>query len=359
MTPFGESHRYQEQIGAFLLGKLDAGELKAMQAHLDSCPSCQAEARELEPVVAALADAVPDRIDEVTRPPGDLEESTLAPILGEIQHARSSRRQFQWSAVAAAAIFVVVMGLAAFTWLAGPGVALEKLSFSDVPPDVKVEGDLIAHDWGTEIRLDVSGLQFCQTYRVTLENEDGERVNVGTIIGTGDKTVSRTFKSELSREDASRLEVRTPGGELVSFADLPEEPRVADRGLLSLDGILPWADSPPPNETTGACGPESPEGPSPEEKPPPDKSPPDTFPPDKREKPKADDPGGGTPYKESPPEGDGEKPSPGDDEKPNPEPDRRGPGGDDSPNGPDPCKPPPDERSPDDNQYNPNTGSEC
>ena len=54
---------------------------------------------------------------------------------------------------------------------------------------MEVEGDLIAHDWGTEIRLDVSGLQFCQTYRVTLENEDGERVNVGTIIGTGDKTV--------------------------------------------------------------------------------------------------------------------------------------------------------------------------
>ena len=23
MTPFGESHRYQEQIGAFLLGELD------------------------------------------------------------------------------------------------------------------------------------------------------------------------------------------------------------------------------------------------------------------------------------------------------------------------------------------------
>ena len=169
MTPFGESHRYQEQIGAFLLGKLDAGELKAMQAHLDSCPGCQAEARELEPVVAALADAVPDRIDEVTRPPGDLEESTLAPILGEIQHARSRRQQFQWSAVAAAAIFVVVMGLAGFTWLLEPEVALEQLSFSDKAPGVDVKGDLIAHDWGTEIRLDVSGLRACQTYRVTLD----------------------------------------------------------------------------------------------------------------------------------------------------------------------------------------------
>lgn len=344
MTPFGESHRYQEQIGAFLLGKLDAGELKALQAHLDSCPGCQAEVRELEPVVAGLADAVPDRIDEVTRPPEDLEESTLAPILGEIQHARSRRQQFRWSAVAAAATFVAIMGLAGFAGLLVSEAPAEELSFSDKASGVVVEGDLIAYDGGTEIRLDVSGLRFCQTYRVTLENEAGERVNVGTIIGTGDKTVSRTFKSELSREDTSRLEVRTPGGELVSFAKLPEEPRVADRGLLSLDGILPWADSSPPNETTGACGPEKEDRPSPEDKP---------------EKQKPDGSGGGTPDKENPPDRDGEKPPPGN-EKPGVAPEESVPPDDQTPYvPPDPCKLPPDEQSPDDHQYESNTGSEC
>jgi anti-sigma factor RsiW len=60
MTPPEEHHRYREQIGAFLLGKLDEGERKAMQTHLNSCPVCQAEVRELEPVVGALADASPD-----------------------------------------------------------------------------------------------------------------------------------------------------------------------------------------------------------------------------------------------------------------------------------------------------------
>jgi anti-sigma factor RsiW len=108
MTPPEEHDRYREQIGAFLLGKLDGEERTAMQTHLSSCPGCQAEVRELEPVVAALADAAPDRIDEDLLPPEDLEELTLAPILGEIHRARRRRRRFRWSTLAAAAICVVV-----------------------------------------------------------------------------------------------------------------------------------------------------------------------------------------------------------------------------------------------------------
>jgi hypothetical protein len=260
MTPPEEHHRYREQIGAFLLGKLDEGERKAMQTHLNSCPVCQAEVRELEPVVGALADASPDRIDEAPWPPGDLEELTLAPILGEIHRARRRRRRFRWSALAAAAIFVVAIGLAGFTWLLEPAVALEPLSFS-VAPGMEVEGHLIKHDWGTEIRLVVSGLRDGQTYRVTLVSEDGERVNAGTFIGIGDKQLRYTFNAALLRKDADRLEVRTAGGELVSFAKLPEEPRVKVRDW-PLFGILPWADPGLQNKTMGSSGSESTEGPT-------------------------------------------------------------------------------------------------
>jgi Putative zinc-finger len=260
MTPPEEHHRYREQIGAFLLGKLDEGERKAMQTHLNSCPVCQAEVRELEPVVGALADASPDRIDEAPWPPGDLEELTLAPILGEIHRARRRRRRFRWSGLAAAAIFVVAIGLAGFTWLLEPAVALEPLSFS-VAPGMEVEGHLIKHDWGTEIRLVVSGLRDGQTYRVTLVSEDGERVNAGTFIGIGDKQLRYTFTAALLRKEADRLEVRTPGGKLVFFAKLPEEPRVKVRDW-PLFGILPWADPDLQNKTMGSSGSESTEGPT-------------------------------------------------------------------------------------------------
>ena len=125
MTPPEEYHRYQELIGAFLLGKLDRVERMSMQAHLSGCPVCQAEVKELEPVVAALAYAAPDRIEEVPQPRDDLEESTLAPIFGEKHRARRRRRQFQWSGLAAAAICVILVGLAGFAGLLQPAVSLE------------------------------------------------------------------------------------------------------------------------------------------------------------------------------------------------------------------------------------------
>src|SRR5919112_1687900 len=260
MTPPEEHHRYREQVGAFLLGKLDEGERTAMQAHLNSCPACQAEVRELKPVVAALADAAPDRIDEDPWPPEDLEELTLAPILGEIHRARRRRQQFRWSTLAAAALCVVVIGLAGFVGLLEPAVALEPLSFS-VASGMGVEGHLIEHARGTEIRLVVSGSRDGQTHRVTLVSEDGEQVNAGTFIGIGDRTLRGTFNAALSREDADKLEVRTPGGELVFLAKLPEEPRDKVRDW-PLFGILPWADPDLRNKTMGSSGPQSMERPT-------------------------------------------------------------------------------------------------
>jgi hypothetical protein len=338
MTPPEERHRYRELIGAFLLGELDREERTAMQTHLSGCPVCQAEVRELEPVVAALAYAAPDRIEDNPRPPGDLEESTLAPIFGEMHRARRRRRRFGWSTLAAAAICVVVIGLAGFTGLEKPAVPLEQLSFSGEPPGVEVDGNLIAHARSTEIRLVVSRSRDGQTHRVTLLSENGERVDLGTFIGTGDKPLKCTFDSELSREEATKLEVRTtPVGELVFFAKLPKEPRVANRDW-PLFGILQWADLDPQNETSGANGPACKEVPSSED------------PPDKPEKPKADGSQGGTPHKGSSPESGDKGSSPGG-EKPEAAPDESEPG-----RGPQEQRPyyqPPQEKPPADDQYEP------
>jgi hypothetical protein len=250
MTPPEECHRYREQIGAFLLGKLDGEELEAMQTHLNNCPVCRAEVRKLEPVVAALPDADPARIDEDAWPPEDLEEMTLAPILGEIHRARGRGRRLRWSPLAAAAICVVAMGLAGFVWFLEPAAALvEPLKFS-VSPGVKVDGNLIAHAWGTEIGLIASGLQDGKRYEVTLVSGDGKRVDSGTFIGTGGKPVRSTFSAALPRKDAARLEVRTPEGESAFFARLPEEPREKVRDW-PLFGILPWAGPNPHNVTMG------------------------------------------------------------------------------------------------------------
>jgi hypothetical protein len=181
---------------------------------------------------------------------------------------------------------------------------------------VEVEGHLIKHDWGTEIRLLVSGSRDGQTHRVTLVSEDGERVNSGTFIGIGDKPLRCTFNAALLREEADRLEVRTPGGELVFFAKLPEEP-VAVRDW-PLFGILPWADPGLQNKTMGSSG-----------------------------------SGSGTPHKGSSPESGDKGSSPGG-EKPGAGPGESEPGGgldEPPPYEPPAYQPPPPDQPPPDGQY--------
>ena len=115
MTPPEGCARYRERIGAFVLGKLEGADLEAVQAHINGCADCWAEAMELGPVVAALADADPERIDEYPRPPGGLEESILARTAGDIPRARRRGRRFGLLTPAAAAIFASVVGLAGLT----------------------------------------------------------------------------------------------------------------------------------------------------------------------------------------------------------------------------------------------------
>jgi hypothetical protein len=294
MNPPEGCDRYREWIGAFVLGDLAGADLEAMQTHINGCPECWAEVRELEPVVAALSYADPERIDEDRRPPGDLEESTLAPLLEEMHRSRwGNRRRYGWLVSAAAAIFAVLVGVAGLTWLVDPAAAMEPLSFRTTP-DVHPRGYLIAHARSTEIRLTASGLQDRQKYRVTLVSEDRERVNAGTFISAGDELPSGTFTAALSRKDAARLEVRAPDGKLAFYSELPEKPRdkVRDWPLI---GVLPGTEPDLRDIPKKPRDPGKEEGAGAE----------DTSPSDKPETPEDGGSGDGTPpSNEDPPEGD-------------------------------------------------------
>jgi len=50
-----QPHPWREDLGAYLLGALEADEAERMRRHLHECPACQAEYAELAPVVNLLA----------------------------------------------------------------------------------------------------------------------------------------------------------------------------------------------------------------------------------------------------------------------------------------------------------------
>jgi anti-sigma factor RsiW len=50
-----QTHLWREDLGAYLLGALEADEAERMRLHLQECPECRAEYAELTPVVGLLA----------------------------------------------------------------------------------------------------------------------------------------------------------------------------------------------------------------------------------------------------------------------------------------------------------------
>ena len=222
-----EHRRWREMLGAFVLGELDGEQRAALQAHLDGCDQCRAELREIGPVAAALAEADPRLFEsEEPRPPADLLERTLARVdqarrtEDELQRRRRNRLIGRSALASAAAALLVAVGLfALLPRLTGP--PMEPVAFSGAPAGVEAEADLIDHTWGTETILVASGLEDGQAYELVLRDEEGGAVPSGAFIGTGDEPLECRMNAALLREDATGLEVRTAGGDVVLEAELP------------------------------------------------------------------------------------------------------------------------------------------
>ncbi len=75
---------WRTSLGAYALGQLPAGERAALEAHLEGCQACRAEAESLGAVARLLPLADPDRFSRpAPRPSAELGERIAAAIGGE------------------------------------------------------------------------------------------------------------------------------------------------------------------------------------------------------------------------------------------------------------------------------------
>ena len=52
---------HQDDLVAYSLGALDAGDVAALELHLKTCPDCQAELADYQKIVAGLLHSIPQR----------------------------------------------------------------------------------------------------------------------------------------------------------------------------------------------------------------------------------------------------------------------------------------------------------
>jgi anti-sigma-K factor RskA len=143
-----DHNRWSQDLAAYLLGALDAGEVTSFERHLEGCERCQEEMRWLQPAVATL----PEAVERLEAPP-QLRETLMAEVREDVREAETRaapRRPWrQWLLKPAAGLAVVALLVAGIVGYevgkdgGGEGGAASTIERQEGPLTVKMvtEGD--------------------------------------------------------------------------------------------------------------------------------------------------------------------------------------------------------------------------
>ncbi len=177
-----DCREWRPLLGAYALDDLGPQERAGLEAHLEGCQACRAEAESLGAVAQLLPLADPARFSHpAPQPPPELGERVAAAIGNEQRTARRRRRRFGLvlagaAAAAAAIVAIVVLPLGG----ADPSPA-QHVEFGTLPDGIEIGATLEPHAYGTEVHVYVKGVRSGTLCRVYLRGPRGERFSAGTF----------------------------------------------------------------------------------------------------------------------------------------------------------------------------------
>jgi predicted anti-sigma-YlaC factor YlaD len=208
---------WRGELAARALGVASAEDDIALDAHLDGCRACRSELDELRASADALALADPDRLDPPDSGPF-LADQIVERVAAESAAGRRRRRRRLAAVAGALAVAAAVVVAVAL----GTGPRAEDTPALELAGSDGVTGSAMLTDrpWGTEITLEVEGLDEGHTYWLWLTDDDGDRVVAGSLTGTGDRAHA-VLASALASEDARRIWMTDEADRVVLDARLP------------------------------------------------------------------------------------------------------------------------------------------
>ena len=94
------------------------------------------------------------------------------------------------------------------------------MTFAGAPAGVDVEGDVVAHTWGTETVLSIDGLPAGDAFTVVVVDARGGEHASGSMLGSAVRIDCR-LNADVLRADAASVEIRDAAGDRVAVAELP------------------------------------------------------------------------------------------------------------------------------------------
>jgi hypothetical protein len=196
---------WKEELGAYALGHLSDEERVALEAHLEGCAACQAEADSLLAVSRLLPHADPQRFGPAPQPPAELGKRIAATIGGERRAKRRQRRLHFGLGFGGAAAATAMAVLAIFVLSSrSEGSPEQRVAFRSLPSGVKIAATLEPQAFGTEIHMYVKGISSGTLCRVYMRGPGGDEVSAGTFRyrwGADDSAVL-SAALDLSRAEA-------------------------------------------------------------------------------------------------------------------------------------------------------------
>ena len=215
-------------LGPAALGLLTVPEQAQLDAHLASCARCRDELAALTGTAGRLGelDGQDALLADLGRTGPDPSVQRVDGILAAVAAARAAeqRRGRQWQAVLASAASAAVLasGLVTATALSRDDAAQVPLEAVAVQAGagVQASADLVAHTWGVEIKLAATGLADGEPFTVQVRTDDGETVDAGAFLGTGERRLLCNLNASVLRPDATAFTVLDASGAQVLTARL-------------------------------------------------------------------------------------------------------------------------------------------
>lgn len=197
--------QWREALGAYALGHLPDDEQAGIEAHLEGCAACRAEAESLLAVSSLLPHADPARFGPAPQPPPELGKRIATTIGAERRSKRRRRRLhfglgFGGAAAAAAAAVLAIFVLSG----SGESSPEQHVAFRALPEGVKIGATLEPQAYGTEIHMYVKGISSGTLCRVYMRGPAGENVSAGSFRYRwgGDDAATLSSALDLSRAEA-------------------------------------------------------------------------------------------------------------------------------------------------------------
>ncbi len=216
-----EHSLFREQLSAYALGALDVDEVAALEAHLQSCDSCQAELAEYRAISTGLLGALPPR------PPSAALRKRLQERLPSAQGQKEQPR-LTWSfgrlALGGALALLLLMNVFSFlemrsiqnqqatlsqqvkasqfalSMLAYPNTQAIPISAENLSGSVLVDRD---RNTVALVMWHLPPLSGDQTYQAWLIEPNGQRVSAGTFVPQDGEAY--TTKPVYSKQDLSNF----------------------------------------------------------------------------------------------------------------------------------------------------------